>query len=268
MHSIDWWPCWRTEVIHVENLFTQSAPTQERRTSVKSHCLLCSAEGDPCPSMDGPTSSLSSYIITTTYLRQNQLRWTTHDKNRKAVRNYYGRIQHDFSMPHHNDSVLRLWHQFHRCRYYPPQTHSSQHSRTSEHCFNTLRWQHSVELQPTSNATYGWQVGSSGEVYSISSKTHCVVKEFSPLKNSPLCSFKLKLYSSRDHSSYSAMTPTMFQHSHQVIFSLAALFALCLNHLWLAMSRLSRWQRIQQRTQQSWSQWSTHYLQRQQTISK
>ena len=36
----------------------------------------------------------------------------------------------------------------------------------------------------------------------------------------------------------------------------------------LATSRLSRWQLIQQRTQQFWSQWSTHYLQRQQYISK
>ena len=36
----------------------------------------------------------------------------------------------------------------------------------------------------------------------------------------------------------------------------------------LAISRLSRWQLIQQRSQQSWSQWSTHYLQRQQIISK
>ena len=36
----------------------------------------------------------------------------------------------------------------------------------------------------------------------------------------------------------------------------------------LATSRLLRWQLIQRRTQQSWSQWSTHYLQCQQTISK
>ncbi|XP_011502574.1 PREDICTED: uncharacterized protein LOC105365972 [Ceratosolen solmsi marchali] len=34
------------------------------------------------------------------------------------------------------------------------------------------------------------------------------------------------------------------------------------------MSRLSRWQFIQQRVQQFWSLWSTHYLQRQQSISK
>ena len=34
-----------------------------------------------------------------------------------------------------------------------------------------------------------------------------------------------------DHSSHSATIQTMFQHSHQVIFSPAALFARCLNHL-------------------------------------
>ncbi|XP_011858545.1 PREDICTED: uncharacterized protein LOC105556085 [Vollenhovia emeryi] len=36
----------------------------------------------------------------------------------------------------------------------------------------------------------------------------------------------------------------------------------------LATSRLSRWQFIQQRVQQFWSQWSAQYLQRQQAISK
>ena len=36
----------------------------------------------------------------------------------------------------------------------------------------------------------------------------------------------------------------------------------------LAVSRLSRWQLIQQWTQHFWSQWSTHYLHRQQSISK
>ncbi|XP_036143579.1 uncharacterized protein LOC118645869 [Monomorium pharaonis] len=36
----------------------------------------------------------------------------------------------------------------------------------------------------------------------------------------------------------------------------------------LAVSRLSRWQFIQQRVQQFWSQWSAHYLQRQQSIFK
>ncbi|XP_012524189.2 uncharacterized protein LOC105829693 [Monomorium pharaonis] len=36
----------------------------------------------------------------------------------------------------------------------------------------------------------------------------------------------------------------------------------------LAISRLSRWQFIQQRAQQFWTQWSSHYLQRQQAISK
>ncbi|XP_077282251.1 uncharacterized protein LOC143908459 [Temnothorax americanus] len=36
----------------------------------------------------------------------------------------------------------------------------------------------------------------------------------------------------------------------------------------LATSRLSRWQLIQQRVQQFWAQWSVHYLQRQQAISK
>lgn len=36
----------------------------------------------------------------------------------------------------------------------------------------------------------------------------------------------------------------------------------------LEISRLSRWQFIQQRVQQFWSQWSSHYLQRQQSISK
>ncbi|XP_071579117.1 uncharacterized protein [Temnothorax nylanderi] len=36
----------------------------------------------------------------------------------------------------------------------------------------------------------------------------------------------------------------------------------------LATSRLSRWQLIQQHVQQFWAQWSAHYLQRQQAISK
>ncbi|XP_011883306.1 PREDICTED: uncharacterized protein LOC105570566 [Vollenhovia emeryi] len=36
----------------------------------------------------------------------------------------------------------------------------------------------------------------------------------------------------------------------------------------ISTSRLSRWQLIQQRVQQFWSQWSSHYLQRQQAISK
>ncbi|XP_011864758.1 PREDICTED: uncharacterized protein LOC105560332 [Vollenhovia emeryi] len=36
----------------------------------------------------------------------------------------------------------------------------------------------------------------------------------------------------------------------------------------LAISRLSRWQLIQQRAQHFWTQWSAHYLQRQQAISK
>ncbi|XP_024877306.1 uncharacterized protein LOC112458103 [Temnothorax curvispinosus] len=36
----------------------------------------------------------------------------------------------------------------------------------------------------------------------------------------------------------------------------------------LATSRLSRWQLIQQRVQHFWAQWSAHYLQRQQAISK
>ncbi|XP_024886256.1 uncharacterized protein LOC112463853 [Temnothorax curvispinosus] len=36
----------------------------------------------------------------------------------------------------------------------------------------------------------------------------------------------------------------------------------------LATSRLSRWQLIQQRVQLFWAQWSAHYLQRQQAISK
>lgn len=36
----------------------------------------------------------------------------------------------------------------------------------------------------------------------------------------------------------------------------------------LSTSRLSRWQLVQQRVQQFWSQWSAHYLQRQQSISK
>ncbi|XP_071579543.1 uncharacterized protein [Temnothorax nylanderi] len=36
----------------------------------------------------------------------------------------------------------------------------------------------------------------------------------------------------------------------------------------LSTSRLSRWQFIQQKVQQFWSQWSVHYLQRQQAISK
>lgn len=36
----------------------------------------------------------------------------------------------------------------------------------------------------------------------------------------------------------------------------------------LEISRLSRWQFIQQRVHQFWSQWSSHYLQRQQSISK
>ncbi|XP_071571136.1 uncharacterized protein [Temnothorax nylanderi] len=36
----------------------------------------------------------------------------------------------------------------------------------------------------------------------------------------------------------------------------------------LSTSRLSRWQFIQQKVQQFWSQWSAHYLQRQQAISK
>ncbi|XP_077280416.1 uncharacterized protein LOC143907471 [Temnothorax americanus] len=36
----------------------------------------------------------------------------------------------------------------------------------------------------------------------------------------------------------------------------------------LAISRLSRWQLIQQRVQHFWAQWSAHYLQRQQAISK
>ncbi|XP_011859873.1 PREDICTED: uncharacterized protein LOC105557285 [Vollenhovia emeryi] len=36
----------------------------------------------------------------------------------------------------------------------------------------------------------------------------------------------------------------------------------------LAISRLSRWQLIQQKAQHFWTQWSAHYLQRQQAISK
>ncbi|XP_071653054.1 uncharacterized protein [Temnothorax longispinosus] len=36
----------------------------------------------------------------------------------------------------------------------------------------------------------------------------------------------------------------------------------------LATSRLSRWQLIQQRVQHFWAQWSAHYLQRQQAITK
>ncbi|XP_071572494.1 uncharacterized protein [Temnothorax nylanderi] len=36
----------------------------------------------------------------------------------------------------------------------------------------------------------------------------------------------------------------------------------------LATSRLSRWQLIQQHVQHFWAQWSAHYLQRQQAISK
>ena len=59
---------------------------------------------------------------------------------------------------HCSHPVLRLWHEFHRCRWYSSKTLSSEHSRTSEpmfRCSDALQGLSGV--QPISSATYGWQ---------------------------------------------------------------------------------------------------------------